>query len=297
MRVAQSLLGVLFLGVLFTSGYALAARATVSLTASGPQPATVTVDWGDTVAFSNGDTVDRGVTSQRAELDSGIIPPGGTFEHRFAGRAGRYNFAQTGTRPTSFGVVVLTAKGKVTLKTSKQVMAYGSFITVSGRSTYGGTPVVVQFRPAGASADWIAVLSENAASDGTYSGRIRVPVGGRMRAVVAADQVSSEIQDLSVLPRIAASLRPNRARAGSRVVVNGRVVPAGAASSADLEEYNTDRKAWVRKSSKALSKAGKVTIVLKAVSGRTKYRLSLKRGALEPGFAPVVSNSMLVIGS
>ena len=295
MRVARRLLAVLVFSALFACGYALAAGTSVSLTAQGPQPATVTVDWGDTVTFSNADTVDHGVNSTRAGISNVTIPPGGTFEHRFAGRAGRYNYTQTGSRPNFSGVVELTAAGKVTLRLSKDIGVYGSIVTLSGRSSYGGTPVLLEVRLAGASGDWTPLASPTATADGTYSAQIRLTAGGRVRARVAEGQVSSTIEDLAVQPRLAANVRPRRAAKGARVMVTGRIVPASAASSADLEEFDAERKTWTRKASKAVSKSGTVTFTLKAEAGRTRLRISLKRAGLEPGFIPVTSRPLLVV--
>ena len=297
MRSARVLLGALALGVLFTSGFALAAGATVSLTAEGPQPETVTVDWGDTVVFSNGDTVDRGVMSQRAGFESGVITPGGSYEFRFDARAGRYGFIETGTRPTFSGVVVVTAAGKVTLTASKKIAPYKASITLSGRSTYAGTPVVIQLRPAGASGDWTTMLDLTAAANGTYSGTIRLTAGGRVRALVAAGQVSSDFADLAVLPSVRARVSRTRVKKGEKVVVTGRVIPASAAASVDLEERREDRSNWLRKATKTVSKNGTVTFVVQASGGRNHLRLALKRGALEPGFVAAVSRPMLVVGT
>jgi len=292
----RTVIGLLAFGLLLTGGYALAATASVSLTAKGPEPATVSIDWGDTVVFSNGDTVDHGVTSQRAGMTSPTIPPGGTFEHRFDGRAGPNTFVQTGTRPTFSGVVVLTVSGEVTLKTSTKRGAYGSNVTLSGRSTYAGTPVVIQIRYAGATGDWATLMTLPTGVDGSYSGRFRLTAGGRLRARTAADQLSSDLQDVAVLPRIRARVARSRVPKGARVVITVQIVPAAAADSVDLEERVEGRRGWLRKSTKAVPESGKVKFVFKAARGRTQLRLSLKRGALEPGFEPIVSKSMLVIG-
>jgi hypothetical protein len=297
MRVAWRLLGVLLLCLLFGSGYALAARTSVSLTSTGPQPPTVTVDWGDTVAFSNADTVERSVTSQRAEMQSGAIPPGGTYEYRYLGRAGRYSFIQAGTRPTTSGVVVLTASGRVTLRVSRRVVPYGARVALTGQSSYPDTPVVVQFRRSGASGDWAEVLNRNASASGAYAGQLRVTVGGRLRSVVAAGQVSSDIQDVAVIPRLQVGVRPTRVPAGSRVLISGRVVPAGAATNIDLEEFDPERKSWSRSSSRRVARTGAFGFSFRATKGPTRLRIALKSSGLEPGFVPTVSRSLRVIGT
>lgn len=297
MRVARRTLGVLAFCLVFAGGYALAGTANVTLTPNGPQPATVTVDWGDTVIFTNGDTVARGITSQRAAIESPMLPPGGTFEHRYDGRSGRYSYFQTGTRPLTAGVVVVDADGKVTLKTSKRVALYKTAVTLSGTSTYAGTPVVVQLRKSGSTGEWITLLNRTAAADGSYSGKVRLVAGGRLRALVAGGEVSSDFADVGVKPRLVASAKPRRAKEGARVVVSARVIPGAAAGSADLERYRADRKSWVREASKNVAKSGKVAFAVKAAKGRTLYRISLRRGSLQPGFEQTVSKTVRVQGT
>ena len=296
--MARGVFCVLVFGVLFAGGYALAAGAPVSLTAQGPQPATVTVDWGDTVTFSNQDSVERGVNSARAEITDVKIPPGASYEHRFDGRAGRYGYTQTGSRPTFSGVVMLTAAGKVTLKASKALVPYGSSITLSGRSAYPGTPVAVQFRPGGSSVDWVTLFSPDAGADGSFAEATKLNAGGRLRALVAAGQVSSEFVNVAVVPGVKSGLSRSRVPKGTKIVVTARIVPATAVSSVDLEERRGgDRRGWTRKATKRVSKNGTVRFVVAAAEGRSFLRLSLKRGALDPGFAPTVGRSMFVVGT
>jgi hypothetical protein len=291
------LLGALVLGALFTGGYALAARSSVSLTSSGPQPGTVTVDWNDTVAFTNADTVERTVTSDRAQMSSGAIAPGGTFEFQFTGRAGPYRYNQLGTRPTTFGVVVLTATGRVTLRAGRELVPYGSSVTLGGRSSYPATPVQVQFNPAGASGEWSTVANLTASGDGTYAGRTRLTAGGRLRALVAAGQIRSDFVDVRILPRLQMRVSRNRAPKGSRIVITARLTPASAGDSVDLEARFPGESRWERTTTKSFSRQGTATLAVKVPEGRTSYRLSLSRGGLNAGFAPVTSRSALVVGS
>jgi hypothetical protein len=301
MRSLRVPLGALVLSALFAAvfagGYALAASTSVSLTKDGPQPESVTVDWNDTVVFSNADTVARSVVSQRAPFDSGPIAPGATWQYVFEGRAGRYSFIQTGTRPNTSGVVILDVQGKVTLRAGKTVVPYGSSVALTGTSSYPGTPVVVEFRPGGAGGDWATALTLNAGAAGAYAGALKMAVGGRLRALVAAGQVSSSLVSVDVLPRIQARVSRARVKKGQRIVVTGRIVPAGAAVRADLEERLQGRSNWQRKASKPVSKNGTVTFVVAASAGRSHLRLSLSRGSLEPGYVPTVSRALLVVGT
>lgn len=295
MRVGQ-LLAVCACGALFAAGFALADTATVSLTASGPDPATVTVDWGDTVVFTNVDTVERSVTSQRAPFASGPISPGSSFEHRFEGRAGRYSFVQSGSRPTTSGVVEVVPSGKVSLAVRPATALHGSKVTITGTSSYTGTPVVIEFRQAGASGDWKEALSLVASATGAYSGRIEATAGGRLRARVAGGQIASGLVSLHVQPRVTLRVEPRRVRAGARTVVTGTISPTSAASMADLEMFDADMRSWRREMSRRVSRNGTVRFSFRVAKGRTQLRIVLRRGALQPGFIPIASSPRVIVG-
>ena len=81
LRVPAAVLGLVALG---TAGYALGAGASISLTADGPQPETVTVNWGDRGVLEL-DSVEHAIRIPRAEVTTPSIPPGGTFEQRYEG--------------------------------------------------------------------------------------------------------------------------------------------------------------------------------------------------------------------
>ena len=110
---------------------------------------------------------------------------------------------------------LVTAKGKVTLKTSKEVgvrIDHHGHRAVDLRGDACRRPVP----PCRRSADWARLLADR----GLRRHVLRPDAGARrrrrMRAVVAAEQVSSDIEDLSVLPRIAErTARPRRAARSS----------------------------------------------------------------------------------
>lgn len=295
LRVLVVLLGIAALGVVGVVG---AATSGISLTAQGPTPASVTVEWGDTVDFANGDSVARGVTIPRVSVTSPTLAPGETFSYRFDGRAGRYGFMQTGapSPPSRSGAVIVNVTGKLSLVASASVARHGSQVTLSGRSSYPGTPVVIQSRPAGAFGDWVTLLTAPTADDGAYSVRFRLTAGVRLRARTAADQVTSQTVSLVARPLLRIKAAPRRAAQGTRIVVSGVVVPGSAVRSANLEERLPGRSTWLRKATKRVAK-GRVSFTFKVVAGRARYRIALNRTGLQAGFAPVVSTAVLVVGT
>jgi len=293
LRVPAAILGLVALG---TAGYALGASASISLTADGPQPETVTVNWGDTVVYSNSDSVEHAIRIPRAEVTTPSIPPGGTFEQKYEGRGGNYNFVQVGRRNHS-GQVVVKVDGEVTLKASAGTVLYGKPVTLSGTSAYPGHPVIVRGRDAGAGGDWKPVLEIVAAEDGTYSGSIRPKVGARYQARAAADQLASKLVDVAVKPKVTIAVSRRVAPAGSTLTVTGRILPGGSVDRADLVGYDQRRRRWVTVATRPVAKSGKVVYRVKVEEGANRLKISFRRGETSAGYTPAESRFVRVLGT
>jgi len=293
LRVPAAVLGLVALA---TAGYALGAGASISLTASGPQPETVTVNWGDTVVYSNADSVEHAIRIPRAEVTTPAIPPGGTFEQKYEGRGGNYNFVQVGTRNHA-GQVVVKVDGDVTLKASAATVQYGKSVSLSGTSSYPGHPVVIRGREAGAGGDWKDVLELVAGEDGSYSGSLRPKAGARYQARAAADQLASKMVDVAVKPSVKIAVSRRVAPAGSTLTVTGRILPGGAVDRADLLGYDLRRKRWVTVSTRAVAKSGKVVYRVKVEAGANRLKISFRRGSTSAGYTPAESRFVRVLGT
>ena len=293
LRVPAAVLGLVALG---TAGYALGASTSISLTTDGPQPETVTVNWGDTVVYSNSDSVEHAIRIPRAEVTTPSIPPGGTFEQKYEGRGGNYNFVQVGRRNHS-GQVVVKVEGDVTLTASVGTVLYGKYVTLSGKSSYPGHPVIVRGRDAGMGGDWKNVLEVVAAEDGSFSGRLRPKVGARYQARAAADQLASKMVDVAVKPKVTIAVSRRVAPAGSTLTVTGRILPGGAVDRADLLGYDLRRKRWATLTSRAVAKSGKVVFRMQVEEGANRLKISFRRGSTSAGYTPAESRFVRVLGT
>ena len=179
MRVRRLLAVGLGVAVLAGGGVALAAVG-VDLTATGPQPATVTVRWGETVVFSNRDSEAHAIEVPRETFTSEAIPPGGTLEYVFDGRAGVYIVRQLGSRVQQ-GRVVVEVDGTVTL-TAKESIRYGKPLVVSGTSTVAGSAVSLVRAVPDDPGTWEEVATAEVGEDGKFMLRLELEVGGRFRA-------------------------------------------------------------------------------------------------------------------
>lgn len=283
---------VVVLGALGVSGYAFADDASVALTSKGPEPATVTVNWGDTVTYANNDAVEHVVAIPRVGYTSPAIPPAGVLEYTFAGRAGTFRFVQQGKQNFS-GQVEVTAVGSVTLKAGPSIVPFGKTVVLSGRSTFPGSPVVVSVRATGGA--FSPVLELDAGSDGSYSAQIRPKQGGRYQARVAAGQIASPIVSFVVRPGISISVSPRTVVIGKPIVVTGKVRPATAADEAELTAYNSDRKRWIPVQTRRIQRNGKVVFRTRLEKGSTRLRIEVSRGAANNGFSGAESRFVRVL--
>lgn len=282
--------------VLGAAGNAVGASVGVTLTAEGPQPETVDINWGDTVTYSNGDTAEHVIAIPRAEYTSPAIPPGGTLDYAFTGRSGTYRFVQRG-KQNHAGEVQVGREGTVTIKVSAEVVPFGKTLVLSGRSTFPGRPVALSVRESGTGGGLKPVLEVMAAADGSYSARVRPQRGGRYQARVAAGQIASDTLSVAVRPRVTMNVSRRTVPAGTTVEVTGRIRPSLAADEATFTYYDTDRKRWVPLQERRVLKNGTVTFRPKVGEGSTRVRIEVRRGSIEPGFATAESRFVRVLGT
>ena len=227
--------------MLALGGFALAASSTITLGATGPTPSSLTIGWGDTVSFVNGDTEAHVVTISRAEVTSPSIPPGGSFAQVFDGRGGNYFFRQLGTRNFN-GNIALEVKGQVTIRASATSIPFGRSVILRGTSPFPGSPVVIEQRQPGGSSEWADLTTLTAGADGAWSTTVRPATGVQYRANVAAKQLRSPSVAISLQPVIRITRYPRRVKAGRPATITARISPAAAATGAELERYDTRRK-------------------------------------------------------
>jgi plastocyanin len=280
---------VLAVGALALAGAGVAlAAVTVTLTASGPQPATITVPWGETVVFTNGDAEPHALEIPRETYTSETIPPGGTLEYVFDGRAGAYVVRQLGTRVHQ-GRVIVEVSGSLTLE-AKSPVAYGKRLVVKGTSSVPHSAVTIVRSAPDDPGAWHEIGTAEVAEDGSFVARVELEVGGRLRAEAAAGQVRSGPVRVDVRPVVKIRVADRTVATGQRVQVSGTVAPAGAATTALLEVYNRERKRWARVDSSAVSASGAVKLDYRLEErGRTVLRIALQGSGLRPGFAPATS--------
>ena len=162
--------------VLVVPAQALAANITVS--ATGFTPASLTINQGDTVTWTNPDTATHQVMSRKAGFSSPVLSTGQTFSFVFK-TAGSFSIQETLDKKLK-GTVVVQATPKtapsasIALFASKTAVLYGSAVTLSGTvsSKQSGEQVTVLAEAYGKSSfSPIATLTTGAGGAWSYAGK------------------------------------------------------------------------------------------------------------------------------
>jgi plastocyanin len=186
------------------------AAETVTITASGFQPAQATVAVGETVTWTNNDSVDRQVVSDSNAFSSPTLRPGTSFTYRFA-RAGTFAY-HDGTRAAEKGTISVRGAGarSVTITATRRTVTLGSAIELSGNTTGagGGQQVIVVAKPYRGQETRTPVVTD---SDGAWSLNVRPRIRTEYQAEWG-NTVSSQAPIVYVRPAV--QLRVLNARAG-----------------------------------------------------------------------------------
>jgi plastocyanin len=107
------------------------ATTTVQIKGTGFVPATVTINQGDSVTWTNADTKDHQVVSNAGAFASAILTPGKSYTHAFP-NGGTYHY-HDGLHPGLKGTVTVRgAPPQVTLAISAPVVKFGTEVTLMG---------------------------------------------------------------------------------------------------------------------------------------------------------------------
>jgi len=293
-------LPIVVVGALAFAGFAFSGAMTVTLTKAGGQPALVTVNWGDTVMFVNGDTISHGVTASREELNShgNNIPPGQTFTTVLTGRTATYPYRMTSgsDRGRPAGAIASQVVGSVSMKASATQLAYGKSVTFSGISTFHNSPVALLRRQRGERGFTEIKELTSATDTGAYSVTITPTIGGLYGATVAGGQVDSALAKVDVLPRLTITSQARKTRAGHTINIYTRVTPAASASYVTLIECNVTRGAETLAGRKIVHKGGGVKFSWRAEQGKTVLRAVVAHHDSTPGYLAPESRKISVVG-
>ncbi len=280
------------IAVIATAGFALAATVTITLGPKGPQPGVVTVEWGDSLEFVNGDSVTHAITSAHNDVGPATLAPGATVGGTVTDHAGSYQYRQTGGK-SFVGTVVVTATGKVTMKVSKAKVVYGASVVLSGVSTKPDTQVLIEQRASG-DTSWKPLATVTSAADGTFGDVVKPEASLKLRASIAGGQIRSAPVAVAVQPLLMISSSARATVVGRSIPVISRLSPAKAASRVTLLACSPYTGGWHAVAAKRPGSGGGVAFRWTAGYGRTLLRAEIERKYVATGFLPVQSPTIAI---
>jgi plastocyanin len=189
----------------------LAATTAVKITATAFAPKTVTINVGDTVKWTNADTVNRQLVADSGAFASPILKPGQTYSFTFK-TPGTFDYHDA-LKPTVKGTI--TVKGpppSVTLGAGAPILVYGQDTTITGTVSNGqaNEPVVVTSHAYGST-----TVQQVAAVMTSTGGGFSVTVKPEILTTYTATWKTATSQEVSIQVRPKLSLVPydNRFRA------------------------------------------------------------------------------------
>lgn len=263
-----------------------AATRHVTIVRSGFLPSGITITVGDTVTWTNMDTVKRSVVSDTGLFSSGLLDIGQNFSFTFT-RAGTFRY-RDGTRTNERGTVTVRAPAaSVSLTASKQAVIFGGQVELSGSisTRQSGQTVTIVVAPMGDQATRVQVTTG-------ASGVWRYVAQPRIQTSYTAEyrSASSAAVAVNVRPRI--TLR----KVGTiRYAVTVTAARSLAGRAAYVARWSTKFQRWiqvrrfvlVQSSTSATSAVASVRV---RVARRTKLRAFMSPAQTQPGYVNGYSN-------
>jgi len=155
-------------GVVFAAVALAATTRVVAIKPAGFQPATVTIQTGDSIRWRNDDTVNHQVVADNGHFASPIIRPGQRWTRTF-NTAGTYRYRDA-LEPAERGTIRVTGPPpSVSINASAGTVFYGAGIRLTGFISSGQPNQIVQIwaRPFG-QASFVKVADLTTATAGAY---------------------------------------------------------------------------------------------------------------------------------
>jgi plastocyanin len=255
---------------------AASATATVTITHTGYQPKSVSVGVGESVVFTNSDTVAHtvrfnpttGISCSRA-LPL-VLQPGQSASCTFHS-AGTFNFSDPTFKSQAFrGTVVVGAAPPVSLTATPKVVVYGHSVTLSGTLTsqQSGQSLQVMAQPCGQTAA-TKIATVTTTTGGAYSFQTK-PLKNTLFTVKFKNSTSSAVS-VKVRPR----LRLGKI-ASHRYSLRVFAAQSFAGRYATFQRYRVSLRRWV--SVKRVLLQANSTGVAPTVITSARFRSSIRAG-------------------
>jgi plastocyanin len=282
---------------LAASGYALANAVGITFTAAGPQPSVVSVTLGDTVTFTNNDTVPRVIASKKLGWTAPAVAPGGTFTYVVtkAGTWG-YSIVDTAGKNRISGTLKVAKAGPLTLTATALPILYGHSIVLRGKTSLPTVPVAIEFKSPG-DQGWDSLDTPvTPLPDGTFAVTVTPKLETQYRANVLDGQLISTASVVKVEPRLTFRPSTRRMATGKLMHATIHVVPTGSVKRVAVQAYDLVRKHWHIIAQANVTSTGNAKLTFAARPGRVLLRGATMSLTLTKGFAPASTKPIAVVG-
>jgi plastocyanin len=245
---------------------AQAAERVVDMPAKYFVPPYITTLAGDTVTWTNSDTVDHDVAQVGIGFDSGIIGPGGRYSQTFS-QPGHYAYRCTIHAFMAGAVDVYSFQ----LLGPDHPIAIGRPATLRGIAPAGTSVVRIESRPPTGAA-WAPVTAVVPAPDGSFRARV-IPQAPTVYRAVANAGPSLPLP-LKVGARLDTTVR--RLKSG-RYAIRATTEPAQPGALAALQLYSRERFRWRQVAHARVGGDSRVTFKFRP-PGRYAARIVILRG-------------------
>jgi plastocyanin len=178
------------------------ATTTVQIKRSGFAPATITINQGDSVTWTNTDTIDHQVVANGGSFASPILKPGKSWTHTF-NHGGTFHYHDSLHPALKGTVTVRGAPDQITLAASAPVVKFGSTVTLTGtisNKKAGETVTIVQLPYGQTTKQVVATLQTTAG--GAFSFTVTPQLGTTYQAQwkTLESSVIVQVQPMIKLP-------------------------------------------------------------------------------------------------
>ena len=264
---------------------ALSATRTVDITAAGFTPDRLTIDFGDTVIWTNKDTSNHQVLADQSAFPSSpVLAPGQSYSHTFA-RSGNFRYTDPLNRSRRGTIVVRTG---VSVAAAPLQVIYGQATSLSGRvsSAASGETVTIDAMECGKTT-FARVASATSGANGAWSLAAKPTLNTTYRAQWR------NATSAQVVAKVAPAVRLRRVRRGQfSASVTGAQSFVG--KYVVLQRFATRARSWktVKRVTLRTAKAGVAPTVTTSagfrsrVAPRTRLRLLLIQSQAGTCYAP-----------
>jgi plastocyanin len=184
-----------------------AVTKTVTIKKTGFSPAKVTINTGDSVKWTNADTVNRQVVATGGQFASPVIKPGASWTRQFD-TAGTFTYRDVFKPAQTGSVVVNGPPPSVSLAASAPIVTYGTTVTLGGRvsSAKAGEQITIYGKPYG-TVSYVQLAVVLSADGGLWSYAVKPELLTTYQAQwknLKSEEIQTAVQPKLTLKRVGA---------------------------------------------------------------------------------------------